>query len=136
VVTADMLHTHAAAEFLVTSKQAHYLLAVKANQPSLLDRCVGLPWPDVSVLDRTRDRAHGRVELRTLKAVTVRGFAFPHAAQGRPGHPQDCDLGRRRRAVVVSAVTSLTFAQASPTRLADLIRGTWRSRTACTTSGT
>jgi hypothetical protein len=57
VVTADVLHTHAAAaEFPVTSKQAHYLLAVKANQPSLLDRCVGLPWPDVSVLDRTRDR--------------------------------------------------------------------------------
>jgi hypothetical protein len=72
VVTADALHTHAdAAEFLVTSKQAHYLLVVKANQPSLLDRCAGLPWHDVPVLDRTRDQAHGRVELRTLKAVTV-----------------------------------------------------------------
>jgi hypothetical protein len=72
VITADALHTHAdAAEFLVTSKQAHYLLVVKANQPTLLDRCAGLPWHDVPVLDRTRDQAHGRVELRTLKAVTV-----------------------------------------------------------------
>jgi hypothetical protein len=45
VVTADALHTHAdVAEFLVTCKQAHYL---------------------VPLLDRTRDRAHGRVELRT-----------------------------------------------------------------------
>jgi hypothetical protein len=33
VVTADALQTHpAAAEFLVTGKQAHYLFAVKANQ--------------------------------------------------------------------------------------------------------
>jgi hypothetical protein len=103
MVTADVLHTHAAAaEFPVTSKQAHYLLAVKANQPSLLDRCVGLPWPDVSVLDRTRDRAHGRVELRTLKAVTIRGSPSRTPA-GRPGHPQDlrpwqaaADRGRLR----------------------------------------
>ena len=33
------------------------------------------------MLDRTRDRGHGRVELRTLKAVTVHRFGFPHAAQ-------------------------------------------------------
>jgi hypothetical protein len=39
VVTADALHTHAdAAEFLVAGKQAHYLLTVKANQPTLLAR--------------------------------------------------------------------------------------------------
>ena len=44
VVTADALHTHpAAAEFLVAAKQAHYLFTVKANQPTLLDRCAGLP---------------------------------------------------------------------------------------------
>jgi hypothetical protein len=116
VVTADALHTHAdAAGFLVTSKQAHYLLVVKANQPSLLDRCVGLPWHDAPVLDGTRDQAHGRVELRTLKAVTVRGFAFPHAAQVVQVTRKTRDLGTRRwRTVVVYAVTSLTFAQARP----------------------
>jgi predicted transposase YbfD/YdcC len=127
VVTADALHTHAgAAEFLVTSKQAHYLFTVKANQPTLLDRCARLPWHNVPVLDRTRDRAHGRVELRTLKAVTVRGFAFPHAAQVIRLTRKTRDLGTRRwRTVVVYAVTSLTFAQASPARLADLLRGHW-----------
>jgi predicted transposase YbfD/YdcC len=127
VVTADALHTHpAAAEFLVTHKQAHYLLVVKANQPTLLDRCAGLPWHDVPVLDRTRDQAHGRVELRTLKAVTVSGFAFPHAAQVLQVTRKTRELGTRRwRTVTVYAVTSLTFAQASPTRLADLIRGHW-----------
>jgi predicted transposase YbfD/YdcC len=127
VVTADALHTHAgAAEFLVTSKQAHYLFTVKANQPTLLDRCARLPWHNVPVLDRTRDHAHGRVELRTLKAVTVRGFAFPHAAQVIRLTRKTRDLGTRRwRTVVVYAVTSLTFAQASPARLADLLRGHW-----------
>jgi predicted transposase YbfD/YdcC len=127
VVTADALHTHAdAAEFLVTVKQAHYLLIVKANQPTLLDRCARLPWHRIPVLDRTRDRGHGRVELRTLKAVTVHHFRFPHTTQVIQVTRKVRDLGTRRwRTVVVYAVTSLTFAQAGPARLADLIRGYW-----------
>ena len=127
VVTADALHTHGdAAEFLVTRKYAHYLFTVKANQPTLLDRCVRLPWQQVPVLDRTRDRAHGRVELRTLKAVTVRGFGFPHTAQVIQVTRRIRGLRSRRwQTVTVYAVTSLTHAQASPARLADLIRGHW-----------
>jgi predicted transposase YbfD/YdcC len=36
VVTADALHTQReTARFLVEDKQAHYLLTVKANQPTL-----------------------------------------------------------------------------------------------------
>jgi hypothetical protein len=54
---------------------------VKANQPTLLDRCARLPWHRVPVADRTCDRGHGRVEHRSLKAVSVRHFGFPHAAQ-------------------------------------------------------
>jgi predicted transposase YbfD/YdcC len=116
VVTADALHTHPdAAEFLVTSKQAHYLFCVKANQPTLLDR--------------TRDRGHGRIQLRTLKAVTVHHFGFPHAAQVLQVTRKTRDLRdgniRRWRTVVVYAITSLAFAQASPARLADLLRGHW-----------
>jgi hypothetical protein len=81
VVTADALQTHAEAAEVLVAKQAHYLLVVKANQPTLLDRCARLAWHRVPVLDRTRDRGHGRLELRTLKAVTVHRFGFPHAAQ-------------------------------------------------------
>jgi len=129
VVTADALHTHAdAAEFLVAGKQAHYLFTVKDNQPTLRKRCAGLPWHRVPVLDRTRDQAHGRIETRTLKAVTVNHFGFPHAAQvvqvtrktrALHGSP------RRWRSVTAYAITSLPFAQARPARLADLIRGHW-----------
>ena len=78
------------------------------------------------MLDRTCDRGHGRVELRTLKAVTVHHFGFPHTAQVIQVTRKVRDLGTRRwRTVVVYAVTSRTFAQASPARLADLLRGHW-----------
>jgi hypothetical protein len=78
------------------------------------------------VLDRTRDRAHGRVELRTLKAVSVRGFGFPHTAQVIQVTRRIRDLRSRRwRTVTGYAVTSLTHAQASSARLADLLGGHW-----------
>jgi predicted transposase YbfD/YdcC len=127
VVTADALQTHPeAAEFLVGVKQAHYLLVVKANQPTLLDRCARLPWHRVPVADRTRDRGHGRVELRSLKAVSVRHFGFPHAAQVIQVTRKRRDLHTNRwQTVVVYAITSLPFEQARPARLADLLRGHW-----------
>jgi predicted transposase YbfD/YdcC len=128
VVTADALHTHREhADWLVAEKHADYLFTVKANQPTLLDRCEGLAWHNVPELDRTRDHAHGRVEIRTLKAVSVRGFGFPHAAQVLQvtRKVRYRRTGRRRKTQTVYAVTSLTHAQASPARLADLIRGHW-----------
>jgi hypothetical protein len=82
VVTADALQTHAeAAAFLATQERAHDLLTVKTNQPILLDRWAALPWHRVPVTDRTRHRGHGRVEVPTLKVVSVRHFGFPHAAR-------------------------------------------------------
>jgi predicted transposase YbfD/YdcC len=129
VVTADALHTHREhADWLVTVKQADYLLIVKANQPTLLDRCERLPWHNVPELDRTRDQGHGRVELRTLKAVSVRGFGgFPHAAQVLQvtRKVRDRRTGRRRKTQTVYALTSLSHAKASPARVADLLRGHW-----------
>jgi predicted transposase YbfD/YdcC len=127
VVTADALQTHPeAAEFLVTRKQAHYLFVVKANQPTLLDRCAGLPWHRVPTGDRTRDRGHGRVEVRTLNAVSVKGLGFPHAAQVVQVTRKTRDLGTRRwQTVTVYAITSLPFQLARPARLADLLRGHW-----------
>jgi predicted transposase YbfD/YdcC len=76
--------------------------------------------------DRTRDRAHGRIELRTLKAVSVQGFGFPHAAQVIQVTRKTRQLHTNRwRAVTVYAITSLPFQLARPARLADLLRGHW-----------
>ena len=127
VVTADALQTHPeAAEFLVTRKQAHYLLVVKANQPTLLDRCARLAWHRVPAGDRTRDRGHGRVEIRTLKAISVHHFGFPHTVQVIQVTRKTRDLDSSRwRAATIYAITSLTFELARPARLADLLRGHW-----------
>jgi Transposase DDE domain len=90
------------------------------------DNCQSSAWHRVPVLDRTRDCGHGRVELRTLKAVTVNRFGFPHAAQVIQVTRRTRQLRTRRwRTVTIYAVTSLTFAQASPARLADYLRGHW-----------
>jgi hypothetical protein len=136
VVTTDALQTHPeAAEFLVTSKQTHYLFTVKANQLMLLDRCAAIPWQDVPVADRTRDRAHGRVELRTLKVVSVHGFGFPHTAQVLQVTHKTRQLHttNRWRAVTVYAITSLPFQLAAPPAWPNCYAGTGRSKR-CTTS--
>ena len=76
--------------------------------------------------DRTRDQAHGRVELRTLKVVSVQGFGFPHAAQVIQVTRKTRDLHTNRwQAVTVYAMTSLPFQLARPARLADLVGGHW-----------
>jgi predicted transposase YbfD/YdcC len=127
VLTADAMHTQREhADWLVSHKHADYLLIVKANQPALHHQLATLPWRQVPVQDDTRDRGHGRVEIRRLQVTTVAGLDFPHATQAiritRRVRPL---AGHKWRTVTVYAVTSLTAAQASPARLADWIRGHW-----------
>jgi hypothetical protein len=141
VVTADALHTHAdAAEFLVAGKQAHYLFCVKANQPTLGARCARLPRHNVPVLDRTGDRGHGRVQRRTLKAVTVNHVGFPHPPRPVQVTRTTHDLHASPRAVadrdrLCDPQPHLRPGQPRPARrLPPLALG--NPRTACTTSAT
>jgi predicted transposase YbfD/YdcC len=58
----------------------------------------------------------------------VHHFGFPHAAQVVQVTRKTRDLHtstRRWRTVRAYAITSLTFVQASPARLADYLRGHW-----------
>jgi predicted transposase YbfD/YdcC len=127
VITADAMHTqHAHADWLVTVKQAAYVLIVKANQPTLHHQLSALPWRDIPAQDHTRDRGHHRVELRRLQVTTVAGLDFPHATQAiRITRRVRSLAGRKWRTVTVYAVTNLTAAHANPARLADWIRGRW-----------
>jgi predicted transposase YbfD/YdcC len=127
VVTADALHTqHAHADWLVGVKHAAYLLIVKGNQPALHHQLATLPWRDIPVADHTRDRGHGRVELRRLQVTTVTGLDFLHATQAlRITRRVRAPHSRRWRTVTVYAITNLTAAQASSARLADYVRGHW-----------
>jgi len=127
IITADAMHTQREhADWLVTHKHAAYVLIVKANQPTLHHQLASLPWRAIPIADHTRDRGHGRVEIRRLQVTTVAGLDFPHATQAIRITRRVRSLHRRRwRTVTVYAVTNLTAAQASPARLADWIRGHW-----------
>jgi predicted transposase YbfD/YdcC len=127
VLTADAMHTQRQhADWLVTHKHAAYLLIVKANQPTLHQQLATLPWRHIPAQDHTRDRGHGRAELRRLQVTTIAGLDFPHATQAIRITRRVRSLQRHRwRTVTVYAVTNLTAAQARPARLADWIRGHW-----------
>jgi hypothetical protein len=88
------------------------------------------------VADHTRDRGHGRVELRRLQVTTAAGLDFPHAKQAlritRRVRPL---TGRRWRTVTVYAVTSLTLPRLAPPGSPTSSAGSGRSRTACTPYG-
>jgi predicted transposase YbfD/YdcC len=78
VVAADALGTQREhADWLVTPKHAAYLPVVKGNQAALHHQLASLPWREVLVADHTRDRGHGRVELRRLQVTTVAGLDSP-----------------------------------------------------------
>lgn len=127
VVTADAPRAQRATAYYLHDRGAHYVLTVKRNQPALFAQLTSLPWKQVPVADRRRDRAHGRVETRTVKVLAVRsGIGFPHAAQaiqvvrrrrrGRTG---------RWRTETAYAVTSLAAHQAGPADLGNAVRGHW-----------
>jgi predicted transposase YbfD/YdcC len=129
VVTADAMHAQREhAQFLVTAKHAHYILAVKNNQPSLYAQLKSLPWRQVPAAVDARERGHGRAEWRTLKLTAVAaGIAFPHAAQAIQIRRRRKPLsGTKKWSTETSyAVTSLTASQATPAQIAGWIRGHW-----------
>jgi predicted transposase YbfD/YdcC len=99
---------------------------LKGNHPSLHALVKNLPWKDVPLLDRTRATAHGRDEIRRLKAATVPMLPFPHADQA-------LQIVRRRHTLRtgkvslerVYAITTLTAHQANAADLAERVRGHW-----------
>jgi hypothetical protein len=135
VVTADALHTQCEhAEWLVTVKQAAYMLVVKANQPTLHQQLKARPWRVVPVADHTRDRGHARVELRNLQVTTIAGLDFPHATQAIRITRRVRSLhGRRWRTVVVYAITTSLPPRPAPRAWPTGSEGTGASRR-CTTS--
>jgi len=127
IITADALHTQRAHVAYLAGRGAHYLLTVKANQPTLLRQLKALPWNDVPVADTTTDKAHGRQEQRTLKLTTVAaGIGFPGAALALQITRRSRPLrGGRWRTETVYAITDLTAEQTTPVELADALRAHW-----------
>jgi predicted transposase YbfD/YdcC len=103
------------------------VITVKRNQPERHAQLAKLPWRQVPVAYRTRDKGHSRTERRTVKITAVAtGLAFPHAAQAIQIVRRQRPLSSKKRtAETVYAITSLTAIQALPADLAAIIRGHW-----------
>ncbi|MFJ9378136.1 ISAs1 family transposase [Streptomyces sp. NPDC101455] len=128
-VTADALHTQRDhARHLVEDRGAHYAFTMKLNQPTLYAQLKALPWDRVKAKHYDRSSGHGRLETRVVQVLTVidLGLSFPHAAQVARivRHRTDRKTGRRGRETVY-VLTDLTSRQASPQRIAEIIRAQW-----------
>jgi predicted transposase YbfD/YdcC len=128
-VTFDALLTvRANLDWLVATKNAHYVAVVKKNQPLLYAKIKALPWKSVLTGAATREKGHGRIETRTLKAVHVDrlGVDFPHVKQAvkLTRWRQDAKTGKVSRETVY-VITSMTSAQATAKDLARLAREHW-----------
>lgn len=74
------------------------------------------------------DKGHGRIETRALQtSTTLTGYIkFPHAQQVFRIRRVTTDLkGNLLRSEVVYGITSLSVDEASPQRVAELVRGHW-----------
>ena len=135
VITADAMHAQTGHVAYLRGRGAHLLVCVKGNQPTLLARLKALPWGQVPVGHTSTGRAHGRIEKRSLKAVTVTeqagGLGFPDAAQAiqvlrrtRRINPKH-GTKYRWRTETVYAIVTLPAEQATPAELATWIRQHW-----------
>jgi predicted transposase YbfD/YdcC len=125
LITADAMHAQREHAIYLHKRGGHFILTVKGNQPGLHRQLRALPWKDVPAGHAQAGRAHGRIEKRALKAVTVTaGLLFPHAQQA-------IQITRRTRRITGGkwhtetsyAITSLPASQARPDQLATWIRG-------------
>ena len=128
VITADALHAQREHATYLHKRGSHYIFTVKGNQPGLHRQLRSLPWKDVPAGHVQTGRAHGRIEKRTVKAVTVTaGLNFPHAQQAIQITRRTRRIsGGKWRTETSCAITSLPSAQARPAQLAEWIRGHWK----------
>jgi predicted transposase YbfD/YdcC len=68
LIIADALHTQTATAQLILDQQAHFLLTVKGNTPSLLDACQAMPWT-ATKQRRLVDDSHGRHTVRSIRIL-------------------------------------------------------------------
>ncbi|WP_405542544.1 ISAs1 family transposase [Streptomyces phaeochromogenes] len=111
-----------------TALLAHYAFTVKRNQKNLHRQLAALPWQKASAKFYDRTDAHGRLETRVVQVLTVSelGVDFPHAVQVAKivRHRTQRTTGRRSRERVY-VITDLTSREASPERIAKIVRSQW-----------
>ncbi|MFF0142394.1 ISAs1 family transposase [Streptomyces sp. NPDC005227] len=130
LLTFDALHSvQTNVNWLVNTKNAHYIAVIKGNQPTAHRQLAALPWSDVAVQHTASSTGHGRRESRSIKTCGIAdelgGIAFPHARLAVRVHRRRQSAGKRESRETVYAVTSLDAHQSTPAELATAIRGHW-----------
>ncbi|MEU0113248.1 hypothetical protein ABZ137_05855 [Streptomyces bobili] len=109
-------------------KKAHYAFTVKRNQKNLYEELRTLPWGEATAKFSDRTTGHGHLEARVVQALTVTnlGVDFSYAADVAKVvcHRTDTKAGKRSRETVC-VITDLTSRQASPERVATILRTHW-----------
>jgi predicted transposase YbfD/YdcC len=129
VVTADALHCHAAFAQTVLEGGADYLIAIKENEPHAFAALRQyFADPDaITTRAQSRDRQHGRIEHRTLRAseeMNAYLASFPHLAQVLEVTRVVQERGETHHEVRYF-LTSCPAAKADAARLLALVRGHW-----------
>ncbi|MFF5007726.1 hypothetical protein ACFY3G_33465 [Streptomyces phaeochromogenes] len=107
VATADVLHTQGEhVHFLARYKQAHYLLVVKNNQPSLFTALRSLPWSRATARHAARRTIYAITDLPSTQASPQRfgELARPHWGIENRRHRARHDLRRGRRPLLAYSV--------------------------------
>jgi predicted transposase YbfD/YdcC len=131
VITADALHgQRETARKIREDLGAHYLLFIKANQPSLLDAITArLAGADAQFADATwtgQGKGHGRREKRAIRTAPADSIDWPHAAQVlRIRRDAGPTRGPRESKEIAYGITSLPASLAGPRHLAIYARNHW-----------
>jgi predicted transposase YbfD/YdcC len=131
VVTADALHgQRETARKIREDLGAHYVLIIKANQPSLLgaimSRLAGTDAEFASTTWIDQGKGHGRREKRTIRATPADGIDWPHAAQVlRIRRDAGPTRGPWESKEIAYGITSLPASLAGPRHLAAYARNHW-----------
>lgn len=131
VITADALHgQRETARKIREDLGAHYLLIIKANQPSLLGAITArLAGTDGQFADATwtdQGKGHGRREKRTIRTAPATGIDWPHAARVlRVRRDAGPTRGPWESKEIAYGITSLPAGLAGPRHLAIYARNHW-----------
>lgn len=131
-VIADALHTNRGTAQDLLDRDLHYILTVKANQPTVLDEVRdGFHWECLTA-HRTNGCDHGRIEQRSIRVsdeldpevpyISFPGVRFVAQVQREVEYKKD---GRKRQPETVYLLTSLPPELATPERLLELNRAYW-----------
>jgi len=131
VLTLDALHTQTeTARRLTDDEHSHYLMIIKANQPSLLEAVrTALAGPDSDFAASSwvqENTGHGRLERRSIRTAPAAGIGWPGAAQViRIRRDTGPTHGPWTHKEIAYGITSLPADLAGPRHLAHYARAHW-----------